>query len=193
MSTSTTFPPCPTCGSTEAIRIAYGYPDFELWQAEERGEIVLGGCVIGPESPDYECRRCGAGLPWVDPEASRVACPAVDRVRTTRATEWGAWSAQPALSAPWFWGSCSQHCIIRWPCCWHPSPRSGSAGQPTCPGHPGKWRCCARRSSPSSRPSWYLRPTSAASCPAQERQTSGARTRPVTGQRPDASTTRESA
>ena len=65
MPTSTTFPPCPTCGATDAIHIVYGYPPFELWEAEQRGEIVMGGCVIGPESPDYECRSCGAPLPWV--------------------------------------------------------------------------------------------------------------------------------
>jgi hypothetical protein len=33
--------------------------------AEQRGEIVLGGCLVGPESPDYECRDCHAALPWV--------------------------------------------------------------------------------------------------------------------------------
>jgi len=68
MPASTTFPPCPTCGSTDGIRIVYGYPPLELWQAEQRGEIVLGGCVIGPESPDYECRSCGVPLPWVAKE-----------------------------------------------------------------------------------------------------------------------------
>ena len=64
MSTSTTFPPCPA-SLTDTIRIAYGYPDIELRHAEQRGEIVLGGCVIGAESPDFECRYCGVPLPWV--------------------------------------------------------------------------------------------------------------------------------
>jgi hypothetical protein len=36
-----------------------------MWQVEERGEVSLGGCLVGPESPDYECRSCGAPLPWV--------------------------------------------------------------------------------------------------------------------------------
>ena len=58
-------PPCPACGSTDAVRIEYGYPSFEMGQAADRGEIVLGGCVVGPESPDYECRNCHALLPWV--------------------------------------------------------------------------------------------------------------------------------
>jgi hypothetical protein len=67
--THTTFPPCPGCGSTDAVRIVYGYPDFELGEAERRGEVVLGGCLVGPESPDYECRGCGVALPWVDTES----------------------------------------------------------------------------------------------------------------------------
>lgn len=62
---TTQFPPCPSCGSTDAVEIAYGYPTTEAWEAEQRGEVVLGGCVIGPESPDYECRSCHIHLPWV--------------------------------------------------------------------------------------------------------------------------------
>ena len=44
MTTATTLPPCPRCGSVEAIRIVYGYPGPEMAEAEERGEIRLGGC-----------------------------------------------------------------------------------------------------------------------------------------------------
>jgi hypothetical protein len=62
--TTTTFPPCPACGSTDAVRIVYGFPNIDLGKAELRGELVLGGCVVGPESPVYECRRCQTPLPW---------------------------------------------------------------------------------------------------------------------------------
>jgi hypothetical protein len=65
--TSPPFPPCPRCGSTDAVEIIYGLPDMELGMAAERGEVVLGGCIVGDESPDYECRRCGTPLPWVRP------------------------------------------------------------------------------------------------------------------------------
>ena len=58
-------PPCPACGSTDAIRIAYGYPTPETFEAADRGEVDLGGCVVGPESPDYECGNCHVPLPWV--------------------------------------------------------------------------------------------------------------------------------
>jgi hypothetical protein len=67
MTTTSTLPPCPACGAVEAIRIEYGYPTHEMAEAEERGEIRLGGCLIGPESPDFECRRCGVALPWAAP------------------------------------------------------------------------------------------------------------------------------
>jgi hypothetical protein len=43
----------------------YGYPTRETFEAAERGELALGGCVIDEESPDYECRGCGAPLPSV--------------------------------------------------------------------------------------------------------------------------------
>jgi len=61
------FPPCPACGSRDAVPIAYGYPSSDLWEAEQRGEVVLGGCLIGPESPASECGSCGAALPWAKP------------------------------------------------------------------------------------------------------------------------------
>ncbi len=38
---------CPTCGA-EFIPVIYGMPGSELFEAEERGEVVLGGCV-----PDF--------------------------------------------------------------------------------------------------------------------------------------------
>lgn len=61
-------PPCPACGSPRALRIVYGLPTAEAFEEAERGEFALGGCVIGPESPDYECRDCGVPLPWVAPD-----------------------------------------------------------------------------------------------------------------------------
>ncbi|MBA2266425.1 MAG: hypothetical protein H0W17_08535 [Chloroflexi bacterium] len=64
----TPLPPCPTCGASKAVPILYGYPTFELFVASERGEVRLGGCIIGEESPDYECGGCGNALPWVRAE-----------------------------------------------------------------------------------------------------------------------------
>ena len=58
-------PPCPRCGASEALRIVYGLPTNEAFEAAERSEFRLGGCVIEEESPDFECGRCGAALPWI--------------------------------------------------------------------------------------------------------------------------------
>ena len=30
-----------------------------MMEAAERGEILLGGCCISPDSPDYGCPTCG--------------------------------------------------------------------------------------------------------------------------------------
>ncbi|HEX6655594.1 MAG TPA: hypothetical protein VF153_05215 [Candidatus Limnocylindria bacterium] len=61
------FPPCPSCGADDVVEIIYGLPDLELWERKLRGEVVLGGCVVGPESPEFECRNCGVYLPWASP------------------------------------------------------------------------------------------------------------------------------
>lgn len=49
---------CPHCGA-KVLRIQYGYPGPEMMEAAERGEILLGGCCISPDSPDYACPICG--------------------------------------------------------------------------------------------------------------------------------------
>ena len=49
---------CPACGSTEWIPIVYGLPDPELFAAEGRGDVAIGGCLMFPERPDVECRQC---------------------------------------------------------------------------------------------------------------------------------------
>jgi hypothetical protein len=68
---------CPTCGAP-AVPIVYGLPGPELWEASERGEVILGGCVIIPENPSHGCtnghrwlqsrRRNGHRSPWLDPD-----------------------------------------------------------------------------------------------------------------------------
>ena len=65
MTTTTTHPPCPRCGSADAVRILYGLRSTEGMEGAKRGEYVLGGCVIGLESPDFECPGCGGALPWL--------------------------------------------------------------------------------------------------------------------------------
>jgi len=54
-------PKCPACGSTEVVPILFGYPTREAELAAERGEIVLGGCMVRGDGsdPEWACRGCG--------------------------------------------------------------------------------------------------------------------------------------
>ena len=55
---------CPNCGSKSIVRIVYGLPGPELFEKAERGEVMLGGCIITGNDPAHGCLECG----W--PEAS---------------------------------------------------------------------------------------------------------------------------
>lgn len=48
---------CASCG--EAMTpVVYGYPSGELFDASDRGEVVLGGCVKRDDRPRWRCLRC---------------------------------------------------------------------------------------------------------------------------------------
>ena len=51
---------CPKCGSSKVTRILYGLPAMnkKLEEDLEEGRIVLGGCVIGEDSPAWACVAC---------------------------------------------------------------------------------------------------------------------------------------
>lgn len=49
---------CPKCGG-ELVRIVYGLPTEEAFEASERGEIHLGGCCVFDDDPEYHCNKCG--------------------------------------------------------------------------------------------------------------------------------------
>ena len=49
---------CPHCGG-KVVSILYGEPSEEGFQMAERGEVVLGGCIIWESMPDYQCLGCG--------------------------------------------------------------------------------------------------------------------------------------
>ena len=50
---------CSAC-RTPLIRIVRGYPPYELFQAQERGELRLGGCCIPMYMPQGWCSTCQA-------------------------------------------------------------------------------------------------------------------------------------
>ena len=52
-------PRCPRCGAFGPRPIEYGYPGDEMLEAGERGEIVLGGCVVEDDAPSLACLACG--------------------------------------------------------------------------------------------------------------------------------------
>ncbi len=71
---------CPRCDTEiEPLPILYGYPTPEAFLDYEAGRLALGGCMIGPESPEFECPRCGAPLPFASephrPRRRRTVIP----------------------------------------------------------------------------------------------------------------------
>jgi hypothetical protein len=52
-------PPCPKCGAESPMPILYGLPGPELGESAARGELVLGGCIIRDDNPEWQCRACG--------------------------------------------------------------------------------------------------------------------------------------
>lgn len=51
-------PSCPSCGSESVAAIEYGYPGLEMLEDEERGDIVLGGCCVTEDDPEWHCQDC---------------------------------------------------------------------------------------------------------------------------------------
>lgn len=49
---------CPVCGSPDVAPILYGLPAPGAFEAVERAEVIIGGCVLR-EATDG-CRACGA-------------------------------------------------------------------------------------------------------------------------------------
>jgi hypothetical protein len=49
---------CPGCGAGEQKPIVYGLPTGKTFEASERGEVVLGGCVIFGDDPQWQCPSC---------------------------------------------------------------------------------------------------------------------------------------
>ena len=54
---------CPKCGG-KVVKIIYGEPTEELFEASERNEVILGGCCItideegNQTAPEHGCINC---------------------------------------------------------------------------------------------------------------------------------------
>jgi hypothetical protein len=61
---------CPACGSPRIARILYGLTEFdkELEEALSKGTVMLGGCVVTGDDPEWECLGCGQRI---QPPATR--------------------------------------------------------------------------------------------------------------------------
>jgi hypothetical protein len=51
---------CPACGGTSVAEIVRGMPayDADLERRIEEGRIVLGGCCLSDDDPEWHCSRC---------------------------------------------------------------------------------------------------------------------------------------
>ena len=50
---------CDSCGKPlKVVPIVYGYPLPETFEAADRGEVVLGGCIVSDDDPPYACASC---------------------------------------------------------------------------------------------------------------------------------------
>lgn len=67
---------CPRCESAAVAPIVYGLPSGQLLDSAGRGEIVLGGCIVGPQ--EWACLACGYLWP-LPPEAleATIVCHAL--------------------------------------------------------------------------------------------------------------------
>lgn len=49
---------CPACRKLEGVPIVYGFPDEAAFEAADREEIVLGGCLVTGHEPNRFCKKC---------------------------------------------------------------------------------------------------------------------------------------
>ena len=68
------------------VRVVYGFPGGDMFKAAERGEIALGGCVVGDDQPRWRCMSC-------DPRRARPPSSAFSTVAE-------AWAARQGWKGP---------------------------------------------------------------------------------------------
>lgn len=49
---------CPACRKKEGVPVLYGFPSKDDFERNERGEVILAGCVVDAECADQQCRSC---------------------------------------------------------------------------------------------------------------------------------------
>jgi hypothetical protein len=51
-------PACPECHAKDTVPIVYGFPSYDTFEAADRGEVAIGGCVIEADNPRWGCPAC---------------------------------------------------------------------------------------------------------------------------------------
>ncbi|MCZ2804874.1 hypothetical protein O2W18_07175 [Modestobacter sp. VKM Ac-2983] len=41
--------------------MVYGLPDITATDLADEGKVILGGCMVGPDDPDWLCLPCAKG------------------------------------------------------------------------------------------------------------------------------------
>lgn len=50
---------CKCCGE-RMVPVVWGFPSPGIFAKAERGKVILGGCVIEPGAPKFQCPKCNA-------------------------------------------------------------------------------------------------------------------------------------
>lgn len=50
---------CPHCGAPlKLVPLVFGYPTDETFERARRGQVALGGCLVGDDEPAWACSIC---------------------------------------------------------------------------------------------------------------------------------------
>ena len=49
---------CPKCGSENIASIVFGFPSPEMIEELNSDKIVLGGCCVTEDDPEWHCKDC---------------------------------------------------------------------------------------------------------------------------------------
>jgi hypothetical protein len=55
-------PKCPHCGAKKVVDILYGYPSDEGFEKADKGELVIGGCIVSGDNPSWQCTTCNTPI-----------------------------------------------------------------------------------------------------------------------------------
>lgn len=61
---------CKIC-ATKVVRIIYGEPTPETMEKARIGELIVGGCCVSEQDPEWGCPRCGYGYKNIEDEWNR--------------------------------------------------------------------------------------------------------------------------